>query len=73
MVSHKYMHRGRLVTVLEKVERPCMWQRAEKVSTDKPTATKASVATGAVKATLVKVAPPHGTKNLTVSLKKARS
>ena len=75
--SHTYMYKGSLVTVLKKKvsteERPCMWDRAGKVSTEKPTATQASVATGAVKAELVKVVPPHGTKKLTVSLKKARS
>ena len=67
------MHRVRLVTVLEKVERPRMWQRAEKVSTDKPIATKASVATVAAKAKLVKFVPSVELKNLTASLKKARS
>ena len=78
--SHTYMYKGSLVTVLKKKvsteeteERPCMWDRAGKVSTEKPTATQASVATGAVKAELVKVCPPHGTKKLTVCLKKARS
>ena len=77
VVSHTYMYKGSLVTVLKKKvsteERPCMWDRTGKVSTEKPTATQASVATGAVKAELVKVVPPHGTKKLTVSLKKARS